>query len=215
MEQRKGSWDDWYERVDGDVDEDIVKLASILEDEGKERVLDVGCGAGRHLMYLARHGFDLHGFDFSESAVDALTENLASADFDADVRQANFAEEFVYEDEYFDATIATVSINHADLETIEHAVAEMYRVLKPSGLVYVQLPTYQKLVDLKEDGEEFEKVEPGTVVPLEGPEEGIPHHNFRRDEVMEVFSEFEPMELTKRGDNFCFLARKPDRSTYE
>ena len=52
--------------VEGTVDPDIVELKEMLAEEGKDRILDVGCGAGRHLLYLAQHGFDVCGFDFSE-----------------------------------------------------------------------------------------------------------------------------------------------------
>lgn len=208
MTGERGSWDDWYEEVAGEVDPDVVSLAETLADEGKNRVLDVGCGAGRHLSYLARNGLEVYGFDRSDSAISEAEEKLDGVDHDAEVRVADFSEDFPYEDDHFDAAVATRSINHADLDTIEHSVGEMYRVLRPSGLVYAQVPTYEKLEELKEAGEEFEEVEPGTNIPLEGPEEGVPHHNFRREEVLDVFSDFDPEELNRRGDHYCLLARK-------
>lgn len=76
-------------------------------------------------------------------------------------------------------------------------------------MVYVQVPTHEKLKQLKESGEVFEEVEPGPNIPLEGPEEGVPHHNFRREEVLEIFSDFDPEALDERGDQYCLLARKP------
>lgn len=209
MADEQGSWDDWYKRVEGEVDQDVVKLKDILADEGKNRVLDVGCGAGRHLLYLARSGFEVHGFDFSDSAISELAEKVDGVDYGAEVRVADFSEDFAYEGEYFDAALAFRSIHHADLAAINHAVDEIWRILRPSGLVYVQVPTHEKLVALKGSGEAFGKVEPGTNVPLAGPEEGVPHHNFRREELLEVFSDFDPEELNKRGDQYCLLARKP------
>jgi len=209
MAEKRGSWDEWYEQVEGTVDPDVADLTDTLADEGKNRVLDVGCGVGRHLLYLARHGFEVHGFDFSESAVSRIEERLAGVEYDADLRVADFSETFPYEDESFDAALAFRSIHHTDLDTITHAVEEIYRVLKQSGLVYVQVPTYEKLRRLKESGEAFEQIEPGTNVPLGGPEEGVPHHNFRREELLEVFSDFEAEQLDKRGDQYCLLARKP------
>lgn len=181
----------------------------MLATAGAERVLDVGCGAGRHLLYLARRGFEVHGFDVAESATRQAAAGVADLDCDAGVTVADIVVGFPYEDESFDAALAFRSIHHADLAAIEHCVAELDRVLRPGASLSVQVPTYEKLQALREAGEEFEAVEPGTNVPLEGPEKGVPHHNFRRAEVLEVFSPFELEELTQRGDQYCLLARKP------
>ena len=34
------------------------------------RVLDIGCGAGRHSLYLQGQGFDVHGIDVSPGAIE-------------------------------------------------------------------------------------------------------------------------------------------------
>lgn len=40
-------------------------------------VLDVGCGAGEHTIYLATHGHDVLGVDFSPAALDVARANAA------------------------------------------------------------------------------------------------------------------------------------------
>lgn len=199
--------DDWYDNVGDEVEPDVEKVASILEDEKKRSVLDVGCGAGRHMLYLAKQGFCVGGFDQSESAVEQVRESMQSLGLSANVVEHDMAERFQYEDESCDAVLAVRSIHHARMEMIHHAVSEMYRVLDTSGLLYTQVPTYEKLEKLQED-EEFNMVEPGTSIPLQGSEEGIPHHNFKRDEVKDVFGDFIIKRLYKQGDHYCLLARK-------
>lgn len=69
-----------YERNDGYVSVDVPKTYfSRYEDWArhqkramefvKGRVLDVGCGAGRHSLYLQKKGFDVIGIDVSPLAV--------------------------------------------------------------------------------------------------------------------------------------------------
>ena len=36
----------------------------------KGKILDIGCGAGRHVLYLQNKGFDILGIDSSKSAID-------------------------------------------------------------------------------------------------------------------------------------------------
>ena len=60
------------------------------------RVLDVGCGPGRHAHELARRGVVVHGIDVSETFVKLAKEDApAGATFEQmDARDMNFAAEF-------------------------------------------------------------------------------------------------------------------------
>jgi len=61
-----------------------------------DRVLDVGCGPGRHAHELARRGIVVHGIDISQRFVDLATENApAGATFERlDARTMPFRDEF-------------------------------------------------------------------------------------------------------------------------
>lgn len=48
-------------------------------DQATGRVLDVGCGAGRHAVPLAREGYDVIGMDASPGAVDIARERGVEA----------------------------------------------------------------------------------------------------------------------------------------
>jgi SAM-dependent methyltransferase len=61
----------------------------------KGRVLDIGCGAGRHSLYLQDIGFDVVGIDVSPMAVEAcrlrgLKDAKVSSIYDADIELGRF-----------------------------------------------------------------------------------------------------------------------------
>ena len=68
------------------------------------RILDIGCGTGRHSLELARRGYSVTGIDLSESMINkakdiALKENLKVDFLVKDARNFSFREHSVYETE--------------------------------------------------------------------------------------------------------------------
>ena len=54
----------------------VQRFAAFLKGKGLRRVLDLGCGAGRHVLFLAREGFEVHGLDSSREALRITQERL-------------------------------------------------------------------------------------------------------------------------------------------
>src|SRR5712691_6087368 len=57
-------------------DPDIVRLSPIMQARGVQRVLDLGCGPGRHVLFLSRQGFEMHGLDISAAGVERCRKVL-------------------------------------------------------------------------------------------------------------------------------------------
>jgi SAM-dependent methyltransferase len=98
------------------------------------RILDVGCGTGTMLTYLASYG-KAQGVDFDEEAVGYCHERGL-----VDVRQGA-AETLPFDDGSFDLVTALDVIEHLDDDAV--ALREMSRVLRPGGQVLVTVPAHR------------------------------------------------------------------------
>jgi SAM-dependent methyltransferase len=112
-----------------------------------DRVLDMGCGGGRHAFSLYKRGADVVAFDMSfEDLVEVQTmftaidlEGEAPAGSRASVVRGT-AYQLPFEDSSFDRIIAAEIMEH--LPEDELAMSELFRVLKPGGLIAVTVPRW-------------------------------------------------------------------------
>jgi SAM-dependent methyltransferase len=125
-----GSAYDRYAHTKGTIQE-VDHVVAALDLRPGRRVLDVGCGTGRHAHELARRGIAVHGIDISQRFVDlASAGGLPLATFErADARSMAFESEF-------DAVIClcqgAFGMMTADGEDAA-VVAGMARALRPGG----------------------------------------------------------------------------------
>ncbi|MGB8310522.1 MAG: methyltransferase domain-containing protein [Halobacteriota archaeon] len=128
-------------------------------------ILDVGCGTGRYLVPLERAGFDVLGIDISCVALRTLCSSYQLAE--ADLRSLPFA------GSSFDAITCFGVLQHLSCYEREVALRELFRVLKPQGLAFLEV-----IGDMDMRCNCREEVEPGTFV-----RGGIPNHHFSSAEL--------------------------------
>jgi SAM-dependent methyltransferase len=95
-------------------------------------ILDVGCGSGKNSLALAAKGHRLHGIDISRAAI----ERYRHHGFDG--RAGNLETGIDFPDTHFDLVFCSEVIEH--MTSPERLAAEMYRVLKPGGLLILSTP---------------------------------------------------------------------------
>jgi len=205
METNKDAWRYWYPRKEEIIDEGMPKLEKMFRKDGVSRILDLGCGTGRHTVYFAERGFDVYGFDFSSHAIHRSKERLKEKKLSAHLMVWDMRKRFPYQNEFFDAVIAIRVIHHAPMKIIKHVFSEVNRTMKKGGYFFAQVPTFQKTF-----WSSGKWMESGTRIPLEGPEKGIPHHGFTEQELLELSNSFsfEVKEINEREEHYNLLAVK-------
>jgi SAM-dependent methyltransferase len=183
--------------------EAMPEIARLLKARAARTVLDLGCGSGRHVLFFAQHGFSVSGVDHSPTGLALTQERLSKEGLSATLREHDITEPLPFEDASFDAVISTQVIHHATLATIKAVIQEIERVLKPQGFLFVTVPS------LRNQGTQFEEIEPNTFIPLDGAEKGLPHHYFTPEELREVFGSFHVLDLHLDAvKHYCLSALK-------
>jgi ubiquinone/menaquinone biosynthesis C-methylase UbiE len=184
--------------------EDMPRIVRLFKRHGVEKVLDLGCGSGRHTVYLARHGFSVYGLDVSPEGVRLAKEWLRKEGLSAKFKFGSIYEKLPYRTNFFDAVISTQTLHHARIEDIRKTIKEMERVLKPGGFIFV---TLQRIVLKWHAKVKF--VAPRTYVPSAGNEKGLPHYMFGKKSIKKEFGHFKIPKIWFNADkrHCCFVGQ--------
>ena len=122
-------------------------LQGLLRRVGARRVLDVGCGTGRHAIHLAEQGFEVVGVDPSQQMIERAVANagdIAGASF----TRAGFGELRATVEGTFDAIICLGNtlphiLSQGDLVG---ALDDMAAMIRPGGVLVVQQLNYDRIL---------------------------------------------------------------------
>ena len=117
------------------------------------RVIDAGCGGGRNLVYLLREGFDVHAVDEDPQAVTCVRDMAAALAPSLPQEQIRLdaVEHMSFPDAWFDVFISNAVLHFArDDAHFEAMVREMWRVLKPGGMLFARLVSSIGMTDALE-----------------------------------------------------------------
>ncbi len=112
-----------------------------IEFKKSAKVLDIGCGTGRHAIELARRGYKVTGVDLSEAQLKRARENALSAGVNVDFMRADARELEFYDD--FDLVMIICEGAFSLMETDEmnfRILENAARALKkPGKLIFTSL----------------------------------------------------------------------------
>jgi SAM-dependent methyltransferase len=114
----------------------LERVIADLRLPARARILDAGCGSGRNMVELARHG-TVTGMELSNTSVALARERAAGEVIEGSVLEMDFAPDS------FDLAVSLDVIEHLDDDLA--ALRELRRVVAPGGSLLVTVPAYQWL----------------------------------------------------------------------
>jgi len=177
-------------------DRDVFHLVPQLRRENVTKILDLGFGLGRHVILLAREGFEVHGIEETKNGVEYCRQWLESEDLQALIRQGDMAS-IPYPDRFFDFALSWNVIYHGTLKKMKTVLKEIWRVTCDNALLYLTLNStrneyYGKGVE----------VEPNTFDNPEKVDGEHLHHYSDEKEVRELLGDWQIISLKEEEEIF-------------
>lgn len=154
----KSEWDRSYDKQDNFVfypHEEVIRFVSkfirkrvgidsfrdVAAKASHCRVLDLGCGIGRHVMYCHEMGLQAYGIDLSDSAIRVAhdwAERVKLPEPTQRIRQGD-VRQLPWENGFFSHAVSHGVLDSMPFEIARAACLEMGRVLQPGALFYCDL----------------------------------------------------------------------------
>ena len=136
---------------------DFPKLKVMPKPKRNQKILDVGCGDGRHFPLFQKIGLKSYGTEISEQIVSKLRKNLILNKIKFEGIDEGTCENLPYKDNFFDYLLTWNSCYYMSLNTdlnFKLHAKEMARVLKINGWIVCSIPKKSSFVF--EGSKEFE-----------------------------------------------------------
>jgi len=181
------------------LQEDIPRILKIFKNCDVKKILDLGCGSGRHVIYFAKNGFDVYGIDIAREGLKITNSELKKNKLKANLKYGSIYRKLPYADNFFDAVISTQAIHHDKIQEIRKVIKEIERVLRPNGLLFITVrkrkfrEKYPKNVLIEKYGKQkatYKIIAPRTYIPIEGDEKGLVHYLFNKKLLQKEFKNF-------------------------
>jgi len=190
---KEKGWEIVYKKH-GDLYPDIIlrikKYAKIFRKHKYKKILDLGCGTGRNTLFFAQEGFLVYVLDASKTGI-AITKKKAKK---LGLHNINYKvadmKHTSYPNNYFDAIICIFVLSHGLLKDNQEAVDEIYRILKPKGMLVTE---FMSVKDTSYG--RGKKIEANTFLGGMEDDKHMAHHYFSRKEIKQVLSKFSQFKI--------------------
>jgi ubiquinone/menaquinone biosynthesis C-methylase UbiE len=134
--QNPGSHKEYFTAMIGNGLVNLLRSKHMI----KGRVLDYGCGAGHLLSIMLKEpGGEFFGLDFSPDSIE-MTRNKCGNNPKLKELLLVKTLPVSFSDNMFDTITFIETIEHLQNNMLENTLAEIYRILKPGGKVFITTP---------------------------------------------------------------------------
>ncbi len=127
---------DWWKRPAPE----ILAWMKALSPRTHPRVLDLGCGLGRHAIAFALAGYKVTATDASDSGIDYLQDWAERLGLDIATNVCDMLDQ-PFPPGAFDIVVSYNVLYHGTRERFAQAIALVHDLLRPGGLFFLTCPT--------------------------------------------------------------------------
>jgi len=176
----------------------IIRASKVFRDRGYSSILDLGCGTGRHSIFLAQCGFSVRGTDLSPTGIRIAQDKAESLNLGNVTFELHDMKAIPMPDQSCDAVICTWTIYHGTLAGIQQTLNEIHRVLRTGGsLVTDFLSTRDSTYRVGRE------IEHDTFVGQKPGEEDVPHHYSTRAELKQLLRPFSLVRIRLQSRTYA------------
>ncbi|KTD40632.1 SAM-dependent methyltransferase TehB [Legionella parisiensis] len=132
------------------VHSDLVYIyQTYLNHLQRSSILDVGCGSGRNLLYLANMGHLVRGIDYNQAALSAIQEIAQKERLSRVYTQlCDLNQPINLESERYDMVLSTVTLQFLNPERIPDLLRALQGMTKKGGYHFLVVPIRSELYSL-------------------------------------------------------------------
>lgn len=132
----------------------IPEVCRFFKKHNVKKILDLGCGAGRHAIYFAKRGFYVVGLDSSKTALKIAERRLKKEGLSNYDLVFSSLFETPFSDGEFDAVISISAIDNFKISDIRKGLKEVRRILKKGGFLFADFASnrHENFLEWKELG---------------------------------------------------------------
>lgn len=196
-----GTWDDIYKSyktrgeiwatLDGKIDPYFLDFLG-THSFPTASVLDIGCGEGKYLAALQSLGWDVHGVDSSPTAVAMAKIRLNKNE---EIKIGDMLT-LGHVDTTYGLIMSINAIHHGRKEDVMSLLGRLSDMLLPGGWLFFTVLDWDKEL-IKVGSQRMREISSGTYMPTVGPEAGVAHSFFLREEIEQCLIKCELVSMQR------------------